>query len=462
MQQKDFEAKRNSVLDIIQSSVDKIKKEGIEEVEIFAGFGAGTSLTIEKNDIQTFESFEDTVFGIRVIKDGCEGFVTTNNPADLLESAKEALALARAQNTPDPCLELPPNPDKISEPIDHLDPSLFGLDPNRVLEIAKAILETKATLSPKVSLDSADASLSYSLKAIANSKGLLRSEAASSLSASFMGMAIDGSDIGSFDSESAFGRSWNEFEESFQEKYPKFLEACMSGLGARTISGFKGFVYLPPDSIFSFLIGGLLGSLNSTAVRKKKSKFAESLDKKIISHLLNISTEPTNRDLATATAFDREGQNTINFPVIQEGVLRNFFYNHYEAKKAGLPGSNGSASGDSSTPPGSGPRGIQIGPGKTRLKEILNPGSKYLWVNRFSGTSSALSGEFSGVIKGGFLVESGEKIPVKEVQISGNMFDVLANQIEAVSEERELLGKSTWAPSILLNGIQVIGSEQSK
>jgi PmbA protein len=93
----------------------------------------------------------------------------------------------------------------------------------------------------------------------------------------------------------------------------------------------------------------------------------------------------------------------------------------------------------------------------TSVSEMMNPDGKAIWVNRFSGSSSGTSGDFSGVIKGGFLLEKGEKIPVKEIQIAGNMYDVLKKQISAVSKERELLGKSTWAPSLLIEGIDITG-----
>jgi PmbA protein len=453
-----LEAKRKSILDSIQASIESAKKISINEVEIFAGYGQGGSVGIEKNDIQSFETYEETVYGIRVIESGCEGFVTTNDGSSLLTSIQEASALAKAQSTPDPDLELPSKPNIITASLDHLDPSLYDLDPNSILETAKKILQYRELKFPKVSLDSAGASLSYSLKAIGTSKGIFRSEASSSLSASFMGMAIDGDDISSFDSESAFGRTPSEFEENFEEKYNLFLQSCMNGLGARTISSFKGYLYLPPDAIFSFLIGGFLSSLSATSIRKKKSKMEGRLNEQVLSDKITILSDPTNPELASCTSFDREGMNTEKMSIVEKGVLKNFFYNHFEAKKAGLQKSNGCATGGSGSTPGCGPKALQVEAGETEVKSMIHPDGKSIWVNRFSGNSSGTSGDFSGVIKGGFLLDAGEKIPVKEIQIAGNMYEVLKNQIAAVSLERELLGKSTWAPSLLIEGIDITGT----
>jgi PmbA protein len=458
MTREEFTQKRKQILDRISLAIDQAKSAGIEQAEIFAGYGQGASVSIEKNDIQAYETFEESVYGIRVIENGCQGFVTTNDSTDLLSAVKEASILAKAQSTPDECLELPPAPKEVTPSLDHLDETLFNYDPDNVLEIAKEILSIRNSRSPKVSLDSAGASFSYSLKAIASTKGILRSEAASALSSSYMGMAIDGDDIGSFDSESAFGRTPKEYLENFQEKYFKFLDSCMSGLGAKTIPGFKGYLYLPPDSIFSFLLGGFLGSLSATAIRKKKSKMEGRIGEQVLSDCLTIYSDPTNSELASCSAFDREGQNTRRMDIVQNGVLKNFFYNHYEAKKAGLLSSNGFATGGSGSTPGCGAKSLQVGEGKTPLKEMIQPDGKAIWMNRFSGTSDSSSGDFSGVVKGGFLLDQGEKIPVKEIQIAGNMYDILKNQIAAVSIERELLGKSTWAPSLLVEGMSVTGN----
>lgn len=458
MNPEQLEEKRKSILDSIQSSIESAKRSAIHSVEIFAAYGQGGSVGIEKNDIQSFETYEETVYGIRVIESGCEGFVTTNDGSSLLSSIQEAHALAKAQTTPDKDLELAPKPSLLTTAIEELDPSLYDLDPNCILETAKKILDYREGRFPKVSLDSAGVSLSYSLKAIGTSQGIFRSEASSSLSASFMGMAIDGDDISSFDSESAFGRTPAEFEKDFEERYDIFLKNCMNGLGAKSISSFKGYLYLPPDAIFSFLIGGFLSSLSATSIRKKKSKMEGKLNQQVLSDKLTIFSDPTDMSLASCTSFDREGMNTEKISIVEQGILKNYFYNHFEAKKAGLLKSNGCATGGSASTPGCGPKALQVGAGETDLNSMIHPDGKAIWVNRFSGNSSGTSGDFSGVIKGGFLLDKGEKIPVKEIQIAGNMYDVLKNQIAAVSKERELLGKSTWAPSLLIEGIDITGT----
>ena len=71
-----------------------------------------------------------------------------------------------------------------------------------------------------------------------------------------------------------------------------------------------------------------------------------------------------------------------------------------------------------------------------------------LYIQRFSGSVDAASGDFSGTAKSARWVEGGEvQHAVQEVMISGNAFELLARGL-TVSDELERLGGSSricWA-----------------
>jgi PmbA protein len=78
--------------------------------------------------------------------------------------------------------------------------------------------------------------------------------------------------------------------------------------------------------------------------------------------------------------------------------------------------------------------------GSQRLDSIIKDIKKGMLVTRFSGNVSSVSGDFSGVVKGGFLIENGEKKhAVKETLIAGNVYRNL-NDIQAISKERKMIG----------------------
>ncbi|MCE9500394.1 MAG: TldD/PmbA family protein [Leptospira sp.] len=439
--------------------IAKAKRSGTKEVEIFSSFYSSTEISLEKNDINSSNASEETTYGIRVIENNCEGFATTNDAESIYESILEAKALAIAQKTPDPAMELPVKAElKKVEGLysDEMDSLSF----EDILELVKESLETKKNRYPKVNIDSGSFSFYKGFKFISSSRGVHAGEIEAGISAGYMGMAVDGDDIGSFDHEGCFSRSLSGFRKEQNENFSEFLEKCMSALKARTIDGFRGNILIPPESVFSFL-GDLLGSLSGSSIRRGRSKFGNKMNSSVASDLLSINENPHIPGFGGTTSFDREGMPTLPKDIIKHGVIRSFFYNHYEAKKAGLKSSLGNALGGASSSPSCGPRQLQVEPGKSALADMLNCKEKTILIGRFSGSSDMSSGEFSGVVKGGFFLQNQEKFPIKEISISGNMYDAL-NHITDISREQKLLYNSSRIPYIKIEGLDITGSDEKK
>ena len=88
-------------------------------------------------------------------------------------------------------------------------------------------------------------------------------------------------------------------------------------------------------------------------------------------------------------------------------------------------------------------------------RQLFQDFSSGLVVKRFSGNSDPISGQFSGVAKNSWMLKSdGTKVPVQEVMIAGNLFDLL-NQIVAVGSEQHSLMGNGLAPYIVVDGVAV-------
>jgi PmbA protein len=455
MDKSSLQLKIDSQRDLLGGLLKKAKANGIDQVEIFSSYGYSEDVTLEKSDLNNCTATEENMFGIRVIENGSQGFITTNHLPTLWESIQEARSLARSQTTPDSDLILPP-PLSLEERPSQYDASIDSLGLAELVKIAKEALDWRREKYPLVSIDSGEMAISKGFKLIMSSTGVYGAELGAGISASVMGMAINGDDIGSFDYDSASGNDLLTFEKKWKIAFEQFGDKCMGALGAKTISSFKGKILLPPDAVYSFFLGSFIGALNGTSIRKGKSKMQGKLGTKVADSKLTIWEDPTLDQFSGTTAFDREGQPTKKQSVLKDGVLETYFYNTYEAKKAGLTSSNGFATGGAQSLPGCGPRQLQIAPGASSKDDFYKLGEKVLFINRISGTSDGPSGDFSGVIKGGFLIENGEKIPIKEAQVVGNVYSAL-NQIEAISKEGELLGESYFVPYMLLDGFSITG-----
>ena len=84
-----------------------------------------------------------------------------------------------------------------------------------------------------------------------------------------------------------------------------------------------------------------------------------------------------------------------------------------------------------------------------------------LHVTRFSGNVDDVSGDFSGVAKGSFLVRRGKQLgPVKETLVAGNVFDLLPRIIGMGQTLHRNM--ATVSPAVLVDGVTVtIGADDS-
>ncbi|MFS8836520.1 TldD/PmbA family protein, partial [Synechococcus sp. WC101] len=238
---------------------------------------------------------------------------------------------------------------------------------------------------------------------------------------------------------------------ALERAFERFVQKCVGALGATEGESFRGPIVLPPDVVEEFL-GDLLFVLGADAVRKGKSPLAQKMGSLIASPLLTLVSEGLGLPGYPIEPFDREGIPRQITPLIHEGILCNFMYNSYEGRAAGIP-SNGHATGGAGSLPGVGPACLSVAPGTTPLSELYAM-ERGIIVTRLSGSSNPITGDFSGVVKGGFLVKGGEKRPILETTIAGNLYDCLRN-ISAISQEVTVFNGTTAFPALRIEDVSV-------
>jgi PmbA protein len=157
--------------------------------------------------------------------------------------------------------------------------------------------------------------------------------------------------------------------------------------------------------------------------------------------MLTIDDDATNAQGLGAASFDREGVPHKKTTVIENGVLKKFLYNTYTAKKAGTA-STGNASGSTSSPPSVSTTNFVVRPGRSSLDGLVSEMKQGVMISRFSGNVNPVNGDFSGVVKGGRIIQKGELgHAVREVMVAGNVFDCIKN-LTGLSKERKVIGAS--------------------
>jgi len=157
-------------------------------------------------------------------------------------------------------------------------------------------------------------------------------------------------------------------------------------------------------------------------------------------------------------AFDGEGVAQQKTLLIEKGILRNFLYDNYSAKKEGKESTgNASRAGYLSTP-NIEPTNFQFASGTITPNELLAEVNDGLIIYYLQGahSSNPISGEFSVVATPAWKIKKGEIIhSTRGVMLAGNIFEVLKNTSAIANNERKI--GQLISPWILVDNVRVIG-----
>jgi len=223
---------------------------------------------------------------------------------------------------------------------------------------------------------------------------------------------------------------------------------------AEVKSGNFPVIFSPEASIslFEYLIGAASGK----SVREGTSKLAGKLGKKVFAEGLTITDDPTIDFAESSYELDDEGVPGKMKNLIEKGVVKNFYYDLYEAAKAKVkPTGNGDRHPYMQAQPSV--SNILISGGEKPYSKLIKNIKQGLLVNFLlgAGQNNPYNGDFQFGIILGFLIENGEIVGrVKNASIAGNVFDLLRNNLMWLSSDRETLGAFT-SPFICLDGISV-------
>ncbi len=445
--------------ELLQRARDAVKRGrriGADAIEVFATSEREAKVNLEANEVGLAYTHEEERFGVRVRLRGATGFASTNDPSrDALDDAvRQALAIASV-TPPDPFDELA-SPHRTANVADLHDPALEALDVGALGKLAGELLARAKDLDGRARIDSGWVACSLTTAAVASSTGIAICERSGQGDAMLFGMAVDGDRVGSFDSEVAVCCALRELEQELLTLPQRWIARLVPSLSAGPGETFKGSLVLSREAVADFLLPALVGSLSATSVRTGRSRFADRIGQRIASPAFTLVDDGTLPGRPGSASFDREGLPHGPLPLVEAGELRAFLFNAREARALGrAEGSTGHASGGSGTPPAIGPTNLAVGAGDVEDAALLGAVDHGILLSRFSGNTDAVSGDFSGVAKGSFLLRRDlPPRPIQETLISGNLYELLG-EITAVSCERRWVEGTVLAPLVRLEGVSV-------
>lgn len=192
------------------------------------------------------------------------------------------------------------------------------------------------------------------------------------------------------------------------------------------------------------LLSPLYDSLLGSSLYQKQSFLIGKQGKPVASEVFTAIDDPHIPSAPGSRLFDDEGLKSVKRPIIEKGVLRDYYIDTYYGKKLGMKPTSGSSSN------------VVFETGTRNLDELIASMKKGVLITGFiGGNCNGSTGDFSYGIEG-FYIENGQVVhPINEMNIAGNMIQFWFNLKELGNDVRE--DDSIRLPSLRFEGIQLSG-----
>jgi PmbA protein len=447
---------KNTMISLAENAVKAALIKGAQDAEAYVYEGQASNIGIELGQISKTNRIIDRGLGIRVAANKAIGFAYTNiiEDANAVEKAvTSALSAARASK-PDPDWNGLPQKKVYSITENTFDKKIVELSSEDLVNVASSMLDAAGQVDKRVFPIEGGIGSAYLSNAIANSNGVTGFDRGTIIECSLATLAKEGSSVTPVCFEFNAARNYN-LDPSWVGKEAARL--AVSALKTKSVDTKSGKVILTQFALQDLLAYTLINAIRADSVQRDQSPFKGKIGEKIASEKLTIYDDGLFAGGLRTWAFDGEGVPHQKTTIIEKGVLRNFLYDNYSAKKDGKKSTgNASRAGYLSTP-GIDTTNFHIMPGSKTSDEMLSEVDDGLIVYYLQGahSSNPVSGEFSVVATPAWKIKDGKITHCSRgVMLAGNIFELLKN-ISVVGGNERQMGQLI-SPWIQVENVKVI------
>lgn len=250
--------------------------------------------------------------------------------------------------------------------------------------------------------------------------------------------------------------------EKMQEK-DLMMMIDLYNKSSRTVDpkGKRMKVLFMPESMYT-LTWRLQSATSGAVVYEKQSPISKKIGARLFSTKLTVYNDPLNDRLPGARSVDDEATPCRHFTIVENGVLKNFYYDLCYAQKNKVePTGHGFKtarwSGETiALKPSPSLQHLHIKTGEVSLEKLIKRMDQGIIVAGALGAHSGniLNGDFSIGLSPGLYVENGEVIgQVKDAMIAGNIYETM-QRIIAIENTAHITHAGVF-PAILFDDVNV-------
>ena len=442
--------------DVASLAIRLAAERGATDAECTIAEGDEFSATVRLGEVETLKEAGSRAAGLRVLLGQRQGSSYTSDLTDegIAQMVDAAIAIAQITEE-DPFAGLPDKNElgQLTADLKLAEADVAQVEAAARIDAAKRAEATALAADPRITNSEGAGCETYSgCRVFANSRGFLGSYSSTTASLSATPVARQGEEM-ERDYWHSISRSWAGLE-SPEEVGRKAAHRAVRRLGARKIETCKATVVFEPR-VAKSLLGHIFEAVSGESIYRKSSFLIDKLEQQIAAENVTVIDDATIPGYFGTSPFDDEGVPSRRTVVIEKGVLKNYLFNTYAARKLNAKTTGNGARGLTGAA-GIGHGTLYLEAGAQTPDEIYAAIGTGLYITELIGFGvNTVTGDYSRGAAGLWIEDGKLSYPVAEITVAGNLTDMLKNIIH-IGSDLEFRG-STCAPTIAISNITISG-----
>ena len=451
---------KNEMLSIAEKTVRMALVKGASEAEAYVYEGQVSNVGIELGQVNKTNQIIDQGISIRVIVNKTVGFAYTNiinDPVILEDIVAQALSAAKASKPDSNWKGFAQKRAYASGLDDTFDPEILDFGADKLVALSQDMINSAVEVDKNIFAVEGGVGKAYFSNAIANSNGVYNFDKGTLIECSLATLTKNGNNVTPICFEFNAARNCSVDPAWVGREAAKLSVSALKT--KKSIKTQNTTLILTQFALQDLLSYTLFNAVRADSIQRGQSPFKEKIEEQVVSENLTIYDDGLYRGGIRTGLFDDEGVPCQKTLLIDKGVLKNFLYDNYAAKKDEKE-STGNASRDGYlSTPGIDTTNFHIVPGTTPADDMIRQVDDGLLVYYLQGahSSNPVNGDFSVVATPVWKIKNGEIVSVvRDVMLVGNIFDALKNVKFVGNNERQI--GSLIAPWITVENVRVVGN----
>ncbi|OLS20834.1 MAG: hypothetical protein HeimC3_38970 [Candidatus Heimdallarchaeota archaeon LC_3] len=430
--------KNDEIISKMDKWINYIQKYDVE-AELYAINSNVVETTFESNFIKSTSLTENSGLGIRIITpDKRVSFSCTNrltNDDHIYKIFKKTVKMAKSSAVISYASLANPSAKKKQISIQENVP-----DPIENLNFSKELFDYIRNNDTRINIDLGNSIKGQALEIIASTNDLFLIDYTERTAWVVYAFAREGSTVTSGDIcyDAVKG---NNYSRDFSD-IDLMKKNLMNQLRAKKINidnDKKPITIFSPETLLEVIISPLLDAFDGSKIIRKESPFTDELGSELFHKDISLTDDGTIENCLGTVSFDREGNSPLKTSMIDKGVFLGILHNQFSANKSGQE-PTGHASGSYRSQPNITSHNLNLSiRNSTEYINMIESIDYGVLINGIASYPDFVSGEIQGSIKNSYLITKGKLTPLKELNIAGNIYNNLKNNLVFSSKEVKVI-----------------------